>query len=203
MKMNSVFFQEKKVYPTKVVCAGRNYLDHIKELNNQTPDEIVLFMKPNSAIGPQLILPAAKCRYEGEITFIFENGIIGGVGFGIDLTLTDVQNRLKDKGFPWEKSKSFNNSAVFTDFVPFRNLENLHLQLWVNGELRQAAGVSSMITKPSELIEEVNDHFTLDDYDLLMTGTPKGVATINRGEHYKGMIFEDDQLLVEKEWHVI
>ena len=119
--MNHIYFNHKEWYPSKVVCIGRNYTEHIHELNNEVPSEMVFFIKPNSSISTQLSFPKGvkSCHYEAEISFMIQKGKITAVGFGLDLTLREVQTQLKAKGLPWERAKSFLGSAVFSPFVPF------------------------------------------------------------------------------------
>ncbi len=198
--MKEILFVDKQVRPSKVVCVGRNYVEHIKELNNQPPGEIVLFIKPNSAISQELILPDDLCRYEGEISFLMCGNKIKGVGFGIDLTLPVVQNRLKEKGLPWEKAKGFDNSAVFSNFVSLENYQDLYLELWINGELKQQSGIKLMLHQPDELLAEINKHFSLEDNDIIMSGTPSGVGLLNRGDRIIGKVFSGDKPIIKKDW---
>jgi len=177
-----------------------NYVEHIKELGNWEPGELVLFMKPNSAINSVLTVPSENCRYEGEISFLVENGELSGVGFGLDLTLVEVQKRLKAKGLPWEKAKAFDGSAVFSEFVKFKQCGNLHLSLSINGKVVQEGGEDIMVNKPTEIVAEAKSHFTLEDGDIIMTGTPKGIGSYEKGDRFIGKIFDGEQLLLEKEW---
>ncbi len=118
--MKSVMFENKKVIPSKIVCIGRNYVEHIKELGNEMPSSMVIFNKPNSSVSDTLFEPANElCHYEGEISFLITNSKISGVGFGLDLTKRKIQGSLKEKGLPWERAKAFDNSAVFSEFVSF------------------------------------------------------------------------------------
>lgn len=188
--------------PGKIVCVGRNYVEHIRELNNEIPEEPVLFIKPNSAIAEKLKLPAEKCRFEAEISLLVSGGAYVGVGFGLDLTLSEVQNRLKAKGLPWEKAKAFDGSAVFSPFVPCDNVSGLRLELWLNDQLQQTGGVELMIYRPEQLLTEIKRYFSLQDYDVIMTGTPQGVAELRAGDRLEGKIFNHDQLLTEQSWNV-
>ncbi len=200
--MNRVIFGGKDVIPSKIVCVGRNYVEHIKELENEIPEEIVLFIKPNSSISEKLIKPEKKARYEGEICFIIKNGEIAGIGFGLDLTLVEEQEKAKKKGLPWEKAKAFDKSAVFSEFVPVKTFNNVKIELYINGTLRQEGDTSLMIYKPEEIIKEISRYFSLEDYDIVMTGTPKGVGLVKEGDVYKGRIIVDGKVLVEKNWTV-
>ena len=106
--MNRILLDNTEIFPSKVVCIGRNYVDHIKELNNDVPDEMVFFIKPNSSINEEIIYPKgnSSCHYEAEISFIIEENQISAVGFGLDMTLREVQSKLKAKGLPWGEGKS-------------------------------------------------------------------------------------------------
>ena len=202
--MRYVIFENKKVYPSKIVCVGRNYEKHIKELKNKDPEEIVLFIKPNSSISEDIYKPNKACRYEGEISFIFEKGKPAGVGFGVDLTLVEEQNRLKKKGLPWEKAKAFDRSAVFSDFVKINPdiIESLRMELWINGDLKQSGSVKDMIYTPDQIIKEAKKYFSFYDYDILMCGTPEGVGYFNKGDIFEGKIFSENLFLVGGRWKV-
>lgn len=201
--MNKIVVDNKEKISSKVVCIGRNYVDHIKELHNDIPDEIVFFIKPNSSISNELFFPLRhkSCHYEAEISFIIEHDTIVAVGFGLDLTLRKVQSQLKAKGLPWERAKSFDKSAVFSDFVSFDgNIELLEIELFINGELKQKGGVNLMINKPLEIIKEFNSFASFEDTDILMTGTPKGVGEFKSGDIFLGKIFYNNKLLIEAEF---
>lgn len=201
--MNSVAFDKETLFPSKIICVGRNYSEHIEELNNRDPGEIVLFMKPNSSISSQLIKPESICRYEGELCFLMKEAKPVGLGFGLDLTLVDVQKQLKARGLPWEKSKSFDHSAVFSPFIPCpQDIGNLTLELWLNGELRQRGTTAMMLNKPPDVFEEIERHFTLEDGDIIMTGTPGGVGMFDRNDDLTGKIYAGTDLFLEQKWTV-
>jgi len=201
--MNAVTFNGKKVTPSKVVCIGRNYALHIEELGNEIPEQMVVFNKPNSAIASELRYVDAFCRFEGEICFLIEQGQIAGVGFGLDLTKADIQNRLKEKGLPWERAKGFDGSAVLGDFVPFHGpVESLRMTLNVDGKLQQHAGYDLMMYKPDVMLEEIKSFMTLEDGDVIMSGTPEGVGTYAVGQTFVGRVYAENALLVEQEWIV-
>ncbi len=145
--MNQIYFAGQSITPSKIVCIGRNYVEHIKELNNEMPDQAVIFVKPNSAISEQILSDEHEpIHYEAEISFIIEKGGLLGVGIGLDLTKRGVQSKLKDKGLPWERSKAFDNSAVFSEFINLTDsVEGLSMQLLINGELIQHANYQLMI----------------------------------------------------------
>ena len=140
--MNNIQIEDKTLQPSKVVCIGRNYAAHIEELNNAVPDQPVIFIKPNSAISNEIQLNSGEeIHYEGEISFVIKNNKISAVGFGLDLTKRAVQSKLKAKGLPWERAKSFDGSALFSEFKTLHgSVENLRLELHINGELIQRGG---------------------------------------------------------------
>jgi len=204
--MKNIILKGGNIFPSKVVCIGRNYTEHIAELNNDTPDEMVFFLKPNSSITNKLVFPKAheSCHYEAEISFLMEEGKISAVGFGLDLTLREVQSKLKAKGLPWERAKAFDNSAVFSKFVNFDgDINKLEVELFINGELKQKGDTTLMINKPSEIIEEVNTFLSFDDGDILMTGTPKGVGKFVVGDEFLGRILYDGEVLIEEKFKAI
>jgi len=202
--MKSITQKGVQINPSKIVCIGRNYVEHIKELNNEIPSEPVIFMKPNSAISDQIIFDDNDTvHYEGEISFVVNKGKLAAVGFGLDLTKREIQSQLKVKGLPWERAKAFDGSAVFSDFVGFEgNIENLRMELYINDQLRQIGGCDLMLYKPDEILAEICRFMTLEKGDIIMTGTPKGVAAINRGDIFAGKIFSKNKLLVESTWIV-
>ncbi|SFV66977.1 2-keto-4-pentenoate hydratase [hydrothermal vent metagenome] len=201
--MKTVQFGEKRVAVSKVVCIGRNYVEHIEELGNEIPENMVVFNKPNSAISDTLYYFSEKCRFEGEICFLIRSGRIAGVGFGLDLTHADIQNRLKQKGLPWERAKAFDHSAVLSRFAVFGGtVESLHMKLYRNDTLVQYAGYDLMMYKPAAMLEEIQTFMTLEDNDIIMSGTPKGVATYDRGDRFVGQVFSGTKLLVEASWIV-
>ena len=201
--MQTVSFNLHTYTPSKLLCVGRNYVKHIEELNNAMPGELVLFMKPNSAISERLICPPQRCRFETEITLLMQDEKVVAVGLGFDLTLVEVQQRLKKKSLPWEKSKAFDGSAVLSHFVAApESLENLWLQLEINGEVRQKGGVAEMIHKPDQILAEIGQHFSLQDGDLVMTGTPHGVGDLVAGDILVASLWNNKEKLLAQEWLV-
>jgi 2-keto-4-pentenoate hydratase/2-oxohepta-3-ene-1,7-dioic acid hydratase in catechol pathway len=202
--MNSIAWDGKAVYPSKIVCIGRNYAEHIKEFDNEPDQDPVIFIKPNSAVSNEIHSSAAELiHYEGEITFLIASGELRGVGFGLDLTKRDLQYQLKAKGWPWERAKSFDRSAVFSNFVSFSgDVTGLGLELHINDVLVQFGGYDLMLSKPARMLSECESFLTFEDGDLLMTGTPKGVGPVKSGDRYLGRIFDKDKLLVEGSWVV-
>ncbi|MCO4798941.1 MAG: fumarylacetoacetate hydrolase family protein [Colwelliaceae bacterium] len=200
--MNSVIVDSQKVTPNKIICIGRNYVEHIAELGNEVPDEMVVFLKPNSSITSQLIsYHHEQLHYEGEICFVYQEGRFSAVGFGLDLTKRSLQSKLKAKGLPWERAKAFDGSAVFSKFVLIDAVQpDLQLQLTINEKIIQQGGVELMMFKPNEILQELQTFMTLDDGDIVMTGTPKGVGIINQGDVFEGKIIIDKQCVVSEIW---
>lgn len=201
--MNTIKYKNKQIVPSKVVCIGRNYVEHIKELNNETPNNMVIFNKPNSAITDTLYYFNEETRFEGEICFLIQNKQIEAIGFGLDLTDAKIQNHMKQKGLPWERAKSFDKSAVLSKFVKFdKNIEDIRMELFINDSLIQEANYELMLYKPTELIEEIDSFMTLEDGDIIMSGTPKGVGNYKLNDKFKGKIYHKDNLLLEVKWQV-
>ncbi len=201
---NTVTFDGIEVIPSKVVCIGRNYVAHIRELGNELPTQPVIFIKPNSAISNDIYVQGSdEIHYEGEISFLIRAGQIVGAGFGLDLTKRKIQTELKDKGLPWERAKAFDHSAVFSDFVTVdEDVSQLTMELSINGEVKQASGCSYMIYKPEILLSEISSFMTLQDNDIVMTGTPSGVGKIQHGDEFNCKLFNGDDLLLERFWQV-
>jgi 2-keto-4-pentenoate hydratase/2-oxohepta-3-ene-1,7-dioic acid hydratase in catechol pathway len=191
----------------KIICIGRNYADHISELNNERPTEPVIFMKPDSAILPNknpFVIPAFSndihhevevlvkiCRVGKHIDAKFAHKYYEEIGLGIDFTARDVQSKLKEKGLPWEKAKAFDHSAVIGNFISKKNyssLENINFELKSNQITVQEGNTSLMLWKIDELIAYVSQYFTLKIGDIIFTGTPKGVAKITEGDVLEGFI---------------
>jgi len=202
--MKSVKFDGQDVYPSKIICVGRNYVAHIEELNNEIPTEPVIFLKPNSSLSNDIFFNENEAiHFEGEISFLVRSGKLFGVGFGLDLTKREVQSKLKAKGLPWERAKSFDKSAVFSEFVKFDgSISDLRMELHINGSLIQKAGYDLMLNKPSSILDEVNSFISLEDGDLIMTGTPEGVGIVQVGDIFSGKIFENEKLIIEGSWIV-
>jgi len=202
--MNSIKFDGKDVYPSKIVCIGRNYVGHIEELNNEVPKQPVIFIKPNSSISNNIYSSKYDViHYEGEISFLISSNKLKGVGFGLDLTKREVQSNLRSMGLPWERAKSFDRSAVFSEFVTFGgNISDLRMELFINGSLVQHGGCDLMLNKPDEILNEAMSFLSFEDDDVLMTGTPKGVGPIHSGDTLIGKIFEKETVLVEGFWVV-
>jgi len=199
--MREIIFKNKKITPCKIVCVGRNYVEHIKELNNEMPSEPVYFIKPNSAISKEIIYKDGL-HYEGEISFLIKYKKIVGVGFGFDLTLRDIQSKLKQKGLPWERCKAFKASAVFSDFAAIDDVNGLEVEVIKNKKVVQRGGIELMIYKPDFLIKDIDEIFGLDDFDIIMRGTPKGVGKVEKGDEFIGRIYKNGEVLIEKKWKI-
>lgn len=196
----------------KIICIGRNYADHISELNNERPLEPVIFMKPDTAILPKqtpFVIPAFSndvhhevevlvkiCKVGKYIDAKFAHKYYDEIGLGIDFTARDVQAQLKEKGLPWEKAKAFDHSAIIGDFLSKNELptvENLNFELRNNKQVVQQGNTSLMLWKIDEIIAYVSQYFTLKKGDIIFTGTPKGVAKVNENDVLEGFL-EDKQL---------
>ena len=201
--MKTIQYKNQEFKVSKVVCIGRNYVEHIEELGNEIPSSMVIFNKPNSAITDKLFYFSDQCRFEGEICFLIRDSKIDAVGFGLDLTHADIQNHLKSKGLPWERAKAFDNSAVLSEFVPIcEDISSLKMKLSVNDTVVQFATYDLMMYKPQTMLDEIKSFMSLEDNDVIMSGTPKGVGTYGVGDTFLGQIFSGETLLVEKEWIV-
>lgn len=191
----------------KLICIGRNYVDHITELNNEKPDSPVVFIKPDSAILPNkhpFVIPAFSqdvhhevevllrvCKVGKYIAPEFAHKYYDKIGLGIDFTARDVQAVLKAKGLPWEKAKSFDGAAVVSNFIEksnFADLSQLDFSLTKNGETVQKGNTSLMIWNFDEIISYVSQYFTLKIGDIIFTGTPAGVSQVNPNDVLEGFI---------------
>ncbi|APC91525.1 MULTISPECIES: fumarylacetoacetate hydrolase family protein [Francisella] len=186
---------------SKVICVGRNYVEHIHELNNEFPDNPVIFIKPNSSITKTLKLSSKReIHYECEIVFAFDNNSnIKAVGLGLDLTDRNLQSKLKAKGLPWELAKSFDNSAVVSEFVSITNAEIafLNFKAYKNDALIQQGSYDLMIYKPLQIIDFLHQsEISICENDLLMTGTSKGVGIVNIGDRFKIELFCKDKKIL-------
>jgi len=191
----------------KIICIGRNYTKHIEELQNERPTEPVIFMKPDSAIllkQHPFVIPEFSSDIHHEIEIIVKISKVGKyidakfahkyydeIGVGIDFTARDLQQKLKDKGLPWEKAKAFDGSAVIGDFIPktnYNSLENLTFELTRNGKTVQMGNTSLMLWKIDELISYVSQYFTLKIGDIIFTGTPEGVGLVEPEDVLEGFL---------------
>jgi 2-keto-4-pentenoate hydratase/2-oxohepta-3-ene-1,7-dioic acid hydratase in catechol pathway len=191
----------------KIICIGRNYANHIEELQNERPAEPVVFMKPDSAIllkQHPFVIPEFSDEIHHEIEIIVKINKVGKyiepkfahkyyeeISVGIDFTARDLQEKLKAKGLPWEKAKAFDGSAVIGEFLPksqFSSLENLTFELTNNDKTVQMGDSSFMLWKIDELISYVSQYFTLKIGDIIFTGTPEGVAVVRPDDVLEGFL---------------
>ena len=185
----------------KVICVGKNYLDHAKEMNAAVPTEPLLFTKPWTAVTPireKINIPVDKgsVHHELEIAYVIGETLvnaseaqveqsIAGIGLALDLTLRDVQTKLKEKGYPWSKSKGFDLScpihAVPTNGIDVK-YDDIEISLIKNGQQQQQGNSADMIFKTIELISYMSSWFTLNAGDIILTGTPAGVSPLVTGD---------------------
>jgi 2-keto-4-pentenoate hydratase/2-oxohepta-3-ene-1,7-dioic acid hydratase in catechol pathway len=200
----------------KILCIGRNYADHINELNNERPSEPVIFMKPDTAIlkdNEPFYHPDFSNDIHHEVEIVLKINKVGKnieakfahkyydeIGIGIDFTARDLQSKLKEKGLPWEKAKAFNGSAPISGFVSkskFADLQNLNFHLDVNGETRQKGNTQMMLWNFDEIIAEISQYFTLKTGDLIFSGTPAGVGKIVVGDKLTAYVEGDEMMSFE------
>jgi len=191
----------------KIICVGRNYVEHIEELNNSVPTEPVLFLKPDTAIllkKQAFFIPEFSNNVHHEVEILVKINRVGKhidkkfaykyydeIGLGIDFTARDLQQQLKDKGLPWEKAKGFDGAAVIGKFLPkstFETIDAIDFSLEKNGKEVQKGNTSLMLWKIDALIENISKYFTLKIGDVIFTGTPSGVSQILPNDTLKGFI---------------
>lgn len=191
----------------KIVCVGRNYAEHAKELGNAIPEKPLIFLKPSSAViysGEEIIYPdiSNEMHHEVELVLLIGKTIknvdeksaedaITGYGVGLDMTLRDIQSDLKKKGHPWTIAKCFDTSAVLSDFILKENYNltlDEEISLSVNSSIKQKEKLNKMIFSPSQIIEYISSLMTLEKGDLIFTGTPAGVGKVERGDELFGEI---------------
>ncbi|MDG1714583.1 fumarylacetoacetate hydrolase family protein [Lacinutrix sp.] len=196
----------------KLICIGRNYTDHIKELENEKPTDPVVFLKPDTAIllkKQPFFIPEFSNDVHHEVEVLVKINRVGKyidkkfahkyykeIGLGIDFTARDLQTQLKAKGLPWEKAKSFDGAAVIGSWLPktaFQDLNNINFSLKKNNQVVQQGNTSLMLWKIDEIIEYVSKYFTLKIGDVIFTGTPAGVSKVFANDKLKGYL-EDKEL---------
>ncbi len=191
----------------KLICIGRNYTEHIKELENEKPTDPVVFLKPDTAIllkKQPFFIPDFSEDVHHEVEVLVKINRVGKyinkkfahkyykeIGLGIDFTARDLQSKLKAKGLPWEKAKAFDGAAVVGNWLPvenFKNVDNINFSLQKNDTVIQQGNTSLMLWKIDELIEYVSKYFTLKIGDIIFTGTPAGVGKVIANDKLKGFI---------------
>ncbi|WP_112479678.1 fumarylacetoacetate hydrolase family protein [Vibrio variabilis] len=204
--MKSVVVGDETFYPSKILCVGRNYVEHIRELGNEVPENMVVFNKPNSSIATELhSFLDEPLHYEAEICFLVRDQQLYAVGFGLDLTKRGLQSALKSKGLPWERAKAFNHAAKFSRFVPLddMNIDELEVELFINSMRMQLGSTTQMLYKPDVILSELSTYTQLEDGDIIMTGTPQGVGEIVEGDRFLGRIKHQGKAIIEVEWLAI
>ncbi|MBD2857930.1 fumarylacetoacetate hydrolase family protein [Spongiibacter sp. KMU-158] len=204
--------------PGKVVCVGRNYAEHAKELNNPVPESPILFMKPATAMvrmGEGLELPAGlgACHHELEMAVLIgaklsraapENAMLAVAGYGLalDLTLRDLQSQLKTKGHPWERAKAFDGACPISNFISVEAISDWQqcgLRLTRNGAVQQDGQCNDMIFALPELLAEISQSFTLQPGDVVLTGTPAGVGPLVSGDELQAeLLFAGEPVIVQR-----
>ena len=202
--------------PSKIVCVGRNYADHARELGNEVPQSPVLFLKPPSSLiglhqGIDWNKKLGECHFECELSIqigqplnnatpAMAKAAIAGVTLGLDLTLRDLQNQLKDKGQPWERAKAFDGACVLGQWLAPEMLDDLNnstFHLSVNGAVRQQGNTADMLFGVVDLLVDISKVFTLQPGDVVMTGTPAGVAALASGDQLSMTL---DTVMGEVSW---
>ena len=196
----------------KLICIGRNYVDHIEELDNERPTDPVVFLKPDTSIllkKHPFFIPDFSEDVHHEVEILVKINKVGKhiakkfahkyydqIGLGIDFTARDLQAKLKSKGLPWEKAKAFDGAAVIGQWLPksdFMDINNINFSLLKNDVVVQQGNTNLMLWKIDEIIEYVSKYFTLKIGDIIFTGTPSGVGKVIANDKLKGYI-EDKQL---------
>lgn len=197
----------KEITIGKIVCVGRNYVEHIEELGNEVPEKPVVFLKTTSSViysGESIIYPdfSEEMHYETELVLLIGKKIknvtandaeeaITGYGVGLDMTLRDLQSQLKKKGHPWTIAKCFDTSTVLSEFISEEDHQftlDEEIILKVNDEIRQKDKLNKMIFSPAEIVSYLSSLMTLEEGDLIFTGTPKGVSKVERGDKLEAEI---------------
>lgn len=196
----------------KIICVGRNYGDHIKELENERPSEPVLFLKPDTSLilkNQPFFIPDFSDNVQYEVEVLIKINRIGKhiqpkfshkyydeIGLGVDFTARDLQNQLKEKGLPWEKAKGFDGSALvgsWVDKATIDDVNHISFALHKNKQAVQQSSTKNMLWKIDELIAYISQFFTLKIGDIIFTGTPSGVGKVTSGDHLEGFL-EKQQL---------
>ncbi|MEL6132264.1 MAG: fumarylacetoacetate hydrolase family protein [Bacteroidota bacterium] len=197
----------------KIICVGRNYVKHAKELNNPVPSKPLLFFKPDTSVlreNKDFYYPefTRDLHFECELVFRvgregkyiqkdFVRSYLDGVGLGIDLTARDIQQEAKEKGWPWTLAKGFNHSAPVSEFLPlddFSDFQDIHFTCDINGTQRQKGFSGDMIFSVIDLVAYITQFITVKKGDLIFTGTPEGVGPLQIGDHIVGHLGEKKML---------
>ncbi len=205
--MKKVKLENKEFTVGKIVCVGRNYAKHAEELGNEVPEFPLIFLKPASVLihsGDKIIHPlySDEMHYEAELVLLITEQIknadseealkaIGGYAVGLDMTLRDIQSKLKAKGHPWTLAKVFDGSAAVGDFVSaekFNPTFEEFIELKLNGETRQKSQLKNMIFKPAGIVKYISEKMTLEEGDLIFTGTPAGVGRTVPGDRLEASV---------------
>jgi 2-keto-4-pentenoate hydratase/2-oxohepta-3-ene-1,7-dioic acid hydratase in catechol pathway len=198
----------------KILCIGRNYVDHIKELENEVSGTPVVFLKPDTALlrnANPFYIPDFADEFHYEVELLVKINKLGKniepefahryyeeIGIGIDFTARDLQNKLRKKGLPWEKCKAFDSSAAISGFVPkskYPDINNINFHLDVNGETRQKGNSSMMIYKIDTIVSHLSKYFTLKIGDIIFTGTPAGVGPVKIDDRLQ--LYIEDELMLD------
>ena len=198
----------------KILCIGRNYVDHIKELENEVSGDPVVFLKPDTALlrnGNPFYIPDFADEFHYEVELLVKINKLGKniepefahryyeeIGIGIDFTARDLQNKLRKKGLPWEKCKAFDSSAAISEFVPkskYPDINNINFHLDVNGETRQKGNSSMMIYKIDTIVSHLSKYFTLKIGDIIFTGTPAGVGPVKIDDRLQ--LYIENELMLD------
>ena len=201
MKFITIKKSSEKIPVGKIVCVGRNYAEHARELGNEVPEKPVIFLKPASALiydNDKVIHPdfSEDMHHEAELVLLIGKNVknantseaeeaISGYGVGLDMTLRDVQNKLRKEGNPWTVAKGFDTSAVISNFVLKKDYKltlDEEIILSTNGIIKQKAKLNTMILNPVEIVEYISSLMTLEEGDLIYTGTPAGVSKVSPGD---------------------
>ncbi|AXT19471.1 FAA hydrolase family protein [Flavobacteriaceae bacterium AU392] len=199
----------------KLICIGRNYTEHIKELENEKPTDPIIFIKPDTAIllkKQPFFIPDFSDDVHHEVEILVKINKVGKhidkkfahkyydeIGLGIDFTARDLQSKLKAKGHPWEKAKAFDGAAVVGKWLSksnFDNVNDINFKLLKNDEVVQDGNTNLMLWKIDELIEYVSKYFTLKIGDIIFTGTPAGVGRVVANDKLKGFVEENEMFSI-------
>lgn len=207
MKKVKIKNSTKEFTVGKIVCVGRNYAEHARELGNEVPKFPIIFLKPPSTLiydGDKIIHPSYSNEMHHEVELVLligksvknasdeeaENAIIG-YGVGLDMTLRDLQNEYRKEGNPWTLAKSFDTCAVISEFVlkeEYKITGKEEIELLKNGNIQQKSSIDKMIFPPAEIVKYISERMTLEPGDLIYTGTPQGVSKVDKGDVLKSRI---------------